>query len=292
MKQDYRQSAEYNRFFETKGWAVEKINETFVLIKHLSLVGSIIKIQRGDPEISLPKIDELAKKHHAFLIKIEPNLETNDPRAPAILKKLKGLGYRESRWALCPTRTIHIDLTPDLDKILAQTKQDVRRYLRRNREKNFEFRQDKNLEDFYPLLQKAGEAKGYPVPKIKELKSRWGSFGRDLKLLLGYRQGKLLGGSLTLCRGDFAAGIYMATSQEGLAEHFPYSLMWESIKLAKEAGCKLLDLDGIYDPRYRLRTSWKGLTEFKRKFSGREVEFVGSFTKSKFLPFNYLNDFF
>ncbi len=291
MKQDYRQSAEYNHFFETKGWAVEKIDETFVLIKRLPLVGSVVKIQRCDPEISLPKVDELAKKHRAFLIKIEPNLETKDPRAPAILERLKSFGYKESRWALCPTRTIHLDLTPNLDKIFAQTNKDVKRYLKKNREKNFEFRQDKNLENFYPLLQKAGKGRGYAVPEIKELKSRWEAFGSDLKLLLGYRDGELLGGSLTLCRDDVAAGIYMATSEEGLLEHFPYSLMWESIKLAKEAGGKFLDLDGIYDPRYRLHQSWKGLTQFKRKFGGREIEFVGSFTKVKFLP-SCLNAFF
>lgn len=291
MTQDYRQSVEYNRFFETRGWVVEKINSTFMLIKHLPLVGSVIKIQRCDPEISLPKVNELAKRHRTFLIKLEPNLETNDPRAPAILKTLKRFGYEESRWALCPTRTIHLDLTPDLDEILAQTKKDVRRYLRRNRGKNFEFRQDKNLEEFYHLLQKEGKVKGYPVPRIEELKLRWGAFGSDLKLLLGYKDGELLGGSLTLCRSETAAGIYMATSGEGLAEHFPYSLMWESIKLSKEAGCKILDLDGIYDPRYRAPTSWKGLTEFKKKFGGREIEFVGSFTKVKFLP-SYLNGFF
>ncbi len=291
MKQDYRQSAEYNHFFETKGWAVEKIDETFVLIKHLPLVGSVVKIQRCDPEISLSKVDELAKKHRAFLIKIEPNLETNDPRAPAILERLKNFGYQESGWALCPTKTIHLDLTSDLDEVLAQTKKDVRRYLKRNQEKSFEFRQDKCLEDFYPLLQKAGKAKGYAVPEIKELKSRWEAFGSDLKMLLGYEDGNLLGGSLTICRDEVAAGIYMATSKEGLAEHFPYSLMWESIKLSKEAGCLTLDLDGIYDPRYRLRQSWKGLTEFKKKFGGREIEFVGSFTKVKFLP-SHLNAFF
>jgi len=291
MREDYRQSAEYNKFFETQHWVVEKINNTFILIKHLPFVGSVIKIQRCDPEISLPKVEEAAKRHSAFLTKIEPNLETNDPSTPAILRELKNFGYIESRWALCPTRTIRINLTRGLDEILAQTKKDVRRYLRRNREKNFELHQGSNLEEFYPLLQKAGKIKGYGVPRIEELKLRWGAFGSELKLLLGYKDSKLLGGSLTLCRGETAAGIYMATSSEGLAEHFPYSLMWESIKLAKEAGCRTLDLDGIYDPRYNLRTSWKGLTQFKRKFGGREIELIGSFTKFKFLP-SCLNVFF
>lgn len=279
MVRDYRQYIEYNNFFEKLGWIVEKVNGTFILIRHLPLIGSVIKIQRYDPQIPLSKIDEAAKRHRAFLVKLEPNLETSDPKAPAILEQLKDFGYRNSSWALCPTRTIQIDLRPDLDRLLAQTKKDVRRYLGKNREKNFEFRRDRGLEDFYFLLRKAGKTKGYPVPKIEELKMRWEAFGREMKILLGYRQGKLLGGSLTLCRDEAAAGIYMATSKEGLAQHFSYSLMWESIKLSKEAGCRILDLDGIYDPRYRNRKAWKGLTEFKKKFGGREIEFVGSFTR-------------
>lgn len=284
MGQDYRQYAEYNNFFETRGWVVEKIDGTFILIKHLPLFGSVIKIQRCDPEISLPKVDEVAKKHYAFLIKIEPNLTTDDPRALAILKNLKNFGYEKSRWALCPTRTIHINLTLGLGGLLAQTNKDVRRYLRKNRGKGFEFRQDKSLDDFYPLLQKAGEAKGYTVPKIENLKFRWKAFGSDMKVLLGYKDGKFLGGSATLCRDEVATGIYMAMNKEALAQHFSYSLMWESIKLSKEAGCRILDLDGIYDPRSRAPTLWKGLTKFKKKFGGREVEFAGSFTKGKFLP--------
>ncbi len=279
MARDYRQYIEYNNFFGELGWIVEKINGTFVLIRHLPLVGSVIKIQRCDPQIPLQKIDEVAKRHRALLIKLEPNLTTDDPRTPAILERLKNFGYEESRWALCPTRTIHINLGLDLDKLLAQTKKDVRRYLRKNRGKDCEFHRDKDFEDFYPLLQKAGKAKGYPVPKVEELKLRWEAFGSDLKLLLGYKEGNLLGGSLTLCRDEAAVGIYMATNKEALVQHFSYSLMWESIKLSQEAGCRILDLDGIYDPRYRARTSWKGLTEFKKKFGGREVEFVGSFTK-------------
>jgi len=284
LLEDYRQSAEYNNFFRKQGWVVEKIDNTSILIRHLPFVGSVIKIQRSDPQLPLSKIDEMVKKHNAFLVKLEPKLETSGKEVPAILERLKKFGYTESSWALCPTRTIHLDLTPDLDKILARTKKDVRRYLSKNRGKNFEFRRDRELEDFYALLQKAGKLKGCNVPKIEKLKLCWGAFGSEMKLLLGYKEGKLLGGSLTLCRDEAAAGIYMATSKEGLVEHFPYSLMWESIKLSKEAGCKILDLDGIYDPRYRTHKAWKGLTQFKRKFGGREVEFVGSFTKCKFLP--------
>ncbi len=150
MGRDYRQYVEYNNFFGKRGWIVEKINGTFILIRHLPLVGSIIKIQRCDPKVSLQKIDRVAKRHRTLLIKLEPNLTTDDPRTPAILERLKKFGYEESRWALCPTRTIHINLGLDLDKLLAQTKKDVRRYLRKNRGKDFEFHRDKYFEDFYP----------------------------------------------------------------------------------------------------------------------------------------------
>lgn len=284
MSKDYRQYSEYNHFLEKRGWLVEEISDTFVLIRLLPFLGSVIKIKRGDSGISLSKLDKLARKFAALFIKLELNLPTDDPRASSILKALKKFGYQPSQWAFCPTRTIYIDLTPSLEDLLTRTAKDVRRYLRQNQKKNFLFSQDKTLEDFYPLVLEAGKNRGYLVPKIEDFKMQWGSFGKDMKVLLGYKDGELLGGSLTLCRDKMAFGIHLAVNKEGLRQHFSYSLFWESIKIAKRAGCETLDFDGIYDSRYRTHSSWKGLTRFKKKFGGREIEFVGPFIKCRFLP--------
>ena len=149
MSTDYRQYPEYNKFYENKGWLVEKIDRSYVLIRRFPMWGSVIKIKRCHPEISLQKIDELAKKHHALFIKLELNLTTDDPRTPKILESLKTSGYMVSKWQFCPTKTIYINLNQSLDELLDQTKKDVRRYLRRNQEKYFKFRRDRNLEEFY-----------------------------------------------------------------------------------------------------------------------------------------------
>lgn len=284
MPKDYRQYSEYNSFLEKKGWRLEEVSNTFVLIHRLPLLGSVIKIKRGDSEISLSELDKLARRFAALFIKLELNLINDEPGVSPRLEALKKFGYQPSQWAFCPTKTIYIDLTLSLEELLAQTAKDVRRYLRQNQKKNFVFCQDKTLEDFYPLILEAGKSRGYLVPKIEDFKMQWGSFGRDMKVLLGYKDGELFGGSLTLCREEMAFGIHLAVSGEGLRQHFSYSLLWESIKIAKQAGCKILDLDGIYDPRYRAHSSWRGLTRFKKKFGGREVEFVGPFIKCRFLP--------
>jgi lipid II:glycine glycyltransferase (peptidoglycan interpeptide bridge formation enzyme) len=51
------------------------------------------------------------------------------------------------------------------------------------------------------------------------------------------------------------------------------------MRFLKKKGCKLLDLEGIYDPRNPVTKRWRGFTLFKRGFGGREVEYIGSFVK-------------
>lgn len=76
----------------------------------------------------------------------------------------------------------------------------------------------------------------------------------------------------------------MAFNGTGLSCHLPYSMMWEAIVVAKEAGCRVLDLDGVYDERFNAPISWKGLSVFKKKFGGVEVEYPGTYVKCRYLP--------
>lgn len=284
MIPSYCQYPEYNNYFQTKGWLVETVEKTHVLIQPLSKLGSLVKIKRANPDILLSVLDDIAKKHKALLVKLEINIEMSDPRVPQIREDLAKNEYHASRYAFCPTKTICLDLAPREDVLLARSSSDVRRYLRKGRESEAYFRFDGTLRDFYPLLVSAGKQKGYGVARWDDFLSQWGSFGDDMKLVLAYQNGTLIGGSMTLCRGSTAHGMFMAVKKGASPKTLSYSLLWESILVAKRAGCETLDFDGIYDPRFRAHKTWQGLTAFKKKFGGREVEFLGPFVKSTCLP--------
>ena len=71
---DLRQSKEFAQYLKQRGWLVEKIGQDYVFIRKIPLTPfSIIKIQRPS-QIDLEKINSLARKHRAFQINIEPQL--------------------------------------------------------------------------------------------------------------------------------------------------------------------------------------------------------------------------
>lgn len=281
---DYRQTEEYNRYYVRRGWRVEERDGTLFLIKNVPIIGTFIIMKRGSPATPLAAIETLAKQRGAHLIKLDYDLAMSDSAAPALVTALKSSGYLRSRLPFCPTKTIRLDLTLSYPELLARTTEDVRRYLRQNEKEAFEMRHDKTLEEFYPILRQAARANHYLVPNLANFKEHWEAFGAKLKTVLAYQNSVPLGGAMIVCGSNRASGIFMAFTQSGRKSHLPYSLMWETIRMAKDSGCREFDLDGVYDERYRAPAAWKGLSIFKKKFGGRDVEMVGSYVKGRRLP--------
>jgi len=78
------------------------------------------------------------------------------------------------------------------------------------------------------------------------------------------------------------AYYYFATaSDEGKRLRAPYLAAWEGMRWAKKSGCRLWDWDGVADERFKDTNTkaWKGFGEFKAKFGGAEVRYIGSYTK-------------
>ena len=131
---ELRQSKAWGVFLESLGWRSEyiKLGDVTVAVRIKSLLGitSALKIQR--PEILndevLAGIGKIAKKHRAFLTKIEPSSDVNVD----LLKKYK---FHKDFWPLTPPKTLVIDLTASEEEILAKFSKDGR-YCLRNSQKN------------------------------------------------------------------------------------------------------------------------------------------------------------
>jgi lipid II:glycine glycyltransferase (peptidoglycan interpeptide bridge formation enzyme) len=55
----------------------------------------------------------------------------------------------------------------------------------------------------------------------------------------------------------------------------PYLLQWEAINTAKKMACIKYDFFGIAPPN-KPNHPWRGVTDFKKKFGGEEIETLGS----------------
>ena len=313
--EDLRQSGEWSRYISQLGWQIEKLGEVKIFIRKLYLVGSVAKIQRSSVIPPIEEIDQIAKKYRALFVKIEPGLNeelgirtSRFAQEPCIRtsSKVMNEGWEADAWPLVPTRTIHIDLSQNEEDIFENFSKDARYSIRRagrngvsvcHSERSEESLtnvrisnklrdpssplapQDDNLELFYNLLKETGKRKKFWVAPFKDLKAKVEAFENKSALILAYHNSKLVAGALILFHDRVAYYHHAASSPKGRKLLAPYLVVWEAIKLAKKKGCHTLDLEGIYDPRYKIYKRFRSIGVFKKKFGGEEVEYPGSFIR-------------
>jgi len=270
---DYRQSEEYCRYFLNTGWRIERAENTKILVKGVPLLGNIIKVQRCD-KVPFAKIEKLATTERTLFAIVESAATTKDINYSEIENDFKNCGYKNLKLRLCPTKTAYIDLTKGESEILAGFDENIRKTIKHNQNSGVTVTIKNSFEEIYPLLQEAGKRRHFFVQSYAAWKKQWGEFGDQTKVILAYKDGKLLGGNMSLMTAPSAFGLFLPTTAVGRSSKIAATLLWEGLKTAKASGCETFDLEGIYDDRYQAPKKWLGLTKFKRKFKGREVEFI------------------
>lgn len=288
--EDLRQSEEWATYLSQLGWLTViakskpacrqgRKQKAKIFIRKLPLMGAVGKIQRPSVIPPIEEIDRIAKKHRALFIKLEPSLQSFNHSTIQ--------PFESDNWPLAPTRTIHIDLTPDEEEIFARFSKDARYSVRKARRGGVEVGSWRlevgNLETFYNLLRKTGRRKKFWVAPFRDLEAKAGAFKDKSTLVLAYRnyvrKHDLVAGALILFHDQVAYYHHAASNLEGRKLLAPYLVVWEAIKLAKKRGCHTLDLEGIYDPRYKIYQRFRKIGTFKKKFGGRVVEYPGSFIR-------------
>jgi lipid II:glycine glycyltransferase (peptidoglycan interpeptide bridge formation enzyme) len=265
---DIRQSDNYAKYVKSIGWLVERVNTANIFIKKLGPF-SLIKIQR--PQVlDLEKIKETTKKHRPLLIKIEPEAG-ND-------YSLLNTEYSLDSWPLLPTKTIILDLETLSLKNLPK---DTRYEIRKSQKAKLILKESADIDQFYKLLQETMKIGNWSIPIRKEVVNLYQSFQPDSTKLLFIYDGQKqnpVAACLLIWEGGFAHYMYAACNQEGRRLGAPYFLLWETIKFLQNKKIKHLDLEGIYDERYKkLTKKWQGFTKFKLEWNGRVVSYPGSY---------------
>ena len=277
--EDLRQSDSWAEYICRLGWLVENLGKAKIFVRKIPLVGSVAKIQRPSIIPPIGEIDKIARKHRALFVKLEPNVETG--HAPSL--PTAGKQFEADNWSLSSTRTIHLDLSQNEEEIFAKFSKDARYSIRKARRSGVEARslelEAGNLETFYNLLKETGKRKKFWVAPFKDLQAKAEAFRDKSALILAYHNSKLVAGALILFYDRVAYYHHAASNLEGRKLLAPYLVVWEAIKLSKERGCQTLDLEGIYDPRYKIYKRFRKIGIFKKKFGGREIEYPGSFVR-------------
>lgn len=283
---DLRQTLKYAEYMKTLGWKVALVsNESrqrrgsleaagirnHVYIKKIPLVGNIAKLQRPSAMPAPEVMESLHRKYTLAAIYIEPLIHNSSFLIP---------GLKPAKNCFLPPKTIQIDLSQSLEQLVSQMKKETRYSLKLAERFGVRVEESRDIEAFIKLWHQSARRRGFFFSQGKEIKALWSAFGKKAHLLLAFSDPKQPLAGVLIARSPTAAYyMYAVSTREGNKLATPTLLVWEAVKLAKKAGCKIFDFEGINDPRYPQTKSWKGFSRFKEGFGGKAIEYPRTLVK-------------
>lgn len=268
-----------------------------VLIRKIPLFGNLMYVPRGPVgdihdknilEQLTYKINELAKKYHAFVIKIEPNVEFKDERFKQIVKEL---GYGINSQAMNFEQEIQARHNFRL-YIQQRSQQEVfdsfsnktRYNIRLAQRKGVKIKEggEKELDVFYSLLEETGRRDGFRIRKKSYFERLYQVFPKEnLNLKIAYFEGEPIASILLISYGKKMWYLYGASSNLHRNTMPNYLLQWEAIQMAIEQKMDVYDFRGV---SYKENGQEDGLFHFKKGFGTDLVELIGEI----YIPFKPL----
>ena len=242
---------------------------------------------RAQTRAVLTMLRETCSKHHAALLKIEPNL----PHSQPLIEALADNGFQLSPQRVQPLSTIHIDLTADEETILARMKPKWRYNIRLSERKGVTVRQGTaaDLPAIQRLMDTTGERDGFEVHNAGYYAQATALFVPEglASWLIAEYEGELLAAIAVFAFGRGAWYMWGASGDSGRNLMPNHALQWAAILWAKGRGCRTYDLWGIPDEvgenpqAYTESESWGseglwGVYRFKQGFGGHVVGYVGA----------------
>ena len=255
-------------FFEQgNGYQYLAILKNTPVGKYLYLpYGPVFTTKQGF-ENSFKNLQNLAKREAAFFIRVEPQSQIFVDHLPRIARKSTDLN---------PAETWVLDLTSeDLNGKLPSR---LLRYYKAAAKKGLTIETSKNPADIHYLLdlQKAlAKEKGINTFSEDYLKT-------ELKqpfatLYLAKYQENIVAAGLVFDDRTTRYNLQGAQSDQGRKLHATGILTIQLIKDAAAAGKQTFDFWGIAPDGAPDNHPWKGFTDFKKTFAGREVQYSGTY---------------
>jgi len=290
---DLRQSDEYSGYMSGLGWKVVIVgsgeSNIGIFIREMGILGAIAKIQRCVYPLPWEKIRKVLRENRVWMVKYEPDVKVfeGDGLLPGDVKKNLGkIGFGQDKWPLLASRTSVLNLAGDLQDIRADLKKDAKYCLKKAesevRNGNVAIIKDR-FDRFYECFAAGARFKKLWIPKLPDFQRMVEIFKKNCFCLTAVdSEDKTIGGVFVLVHRRTAYYYYSTSLPQAKKMNIPYLLVWEAIKMAKERRCMVWDFEGVFDERWPEK-GWKGFTHFKKSFGGRDVLYVGSFTKWVFI---------
>lgn len=306
------QGYEWGQFKAATGWRVQRV----ALERQGQLVAGAQLLFRSLPGLPFtlaylskgPMVhltDELAvnklwqlihdanQQQQAIFLMVEPNLLDT----PANQAHLQQQGCQRSQHTNHPHSTIVIDLSPDETTLMKQMRKKTRQLIRKAGRSGVEIvpGTQADLAEFHQILETTADIKEIPTHEASFYEQAWQNYQPTsdysparVKLFLAKYEGQTVAAKMVFIFGQRSMHLWGGTSRQGRDLNASYLIQWESIRWAKQQGCRYCDLWGIPDevgqllkqgdevPKDKQTGLW-GVYTFKRGFGGEVEAYVGTY---------------
>ncbi len=274
-----------------------KINGSLmVLVRKIPFFGNIMYSARG-PVCDIHNIEvlrqitegakELAKKYNAIVLRIEPDIKSNDTDFRNIMLEL---GYsikddaKNFRDEIQPRYVFRLDTKNKTeDEIFKNFHQKTRYNVRLATKKGVTVKEGtrEDLKDFHKIMVTTGIRDGFIIRPLEYFEKMYDCLGPEhMKILMAYYDGKPISGVIPIMYGNKTWYLYGASSNEHRNLMPNYLLQWEMIKIAISRKSDIYDLRGVPG----IADDSNGLYRFKKGFGAEYTEFIGEV----YIPFKPL----
>jgi lipid II:glycine glycyltransferase (peptidoglycan interpeptide bridge formation enzyme) len=228
----------------------------------------------------LPSLSVFAKKQGVFGLKIEPELL----KTTKTTDKLRKLGFIKTTPIQPNFSTVLIDLTPDLNEILANLNQKGRHAIRRAERDGVQVKlvdvNETNCQLMYELLAETA-ASAFQVRRYEYYKTFWQRFSKSGygQLFFAYVNNQVVAGAYVLIFGNKSTYKDGASTRQRTVYGASHLLQWEAIKWAKAHGSGVHDLCGS-PPSDQINNTTHphyGIGRFKASFNKHVTDYVGAY---------------
>ena len=266
------------------------IGSLSVLLRKIPIYGYLMYSSRGpvcdihDEKVLKQLTDgakELAKKYHAMVLKIEPDIKSDDKEFREIVTKL-GFKIKDDAKdfseGIQPRYVFRLDIKNKTeDEIFKAFHQKTRYNIRLATKKGIVIKEGtrEDLKDFHRIMEITGKRDDFMIRPLSYFEKMYDELAPDhLKLMMAYYEDKPISGIIDIIYGNKIWYLYGASSNEHRNLMPNYLLQWEMIKYSIEHNKDMYDFRGVVGvvdeshPQY-------GLYRFKKGFNAEFTEFIG-----------------
>ena len=275
------------------------IGSVSVLIRKIPVFGNMMYSSRGPVcdihnkqviEELTQGLKELAEREKAFVLKIEPDIKSDDQEFRKIAEEV-GFNIKDDAKNFAeeiqPRYVFRLDLKGKTEEQIFENFHQKTRYnIRLASKKGVEIKTGtrEDLKEFHKIMIETGTRDGFVIRPLTYFEKMYDELAPEhMKLLMAYHEGQAIAGIILIMYGNKTWYLYGASSNSYRNLMPNYLLQWEGIKSAINEGHDMYDFRGVSGVVDETHPQY-GLYRFKKGFGAEFTEFIGEL----YIPFKPL----